>query len=287
MRELRELEASFPDLVTADSPQRSGSPGRRRTSSSRWSTTPPCCSLDNATSPTTSASSRRGSAEPFRAQRSATCVSRRSTVSAVALLYSGPLRPRRDAGRRPSTGEDITPNLRTIRSIPAGAAARRPGERRSPRSARRCSCRARVAKLNRALEDAGTPTFGEPEKRRRGRRAARRTRGDRRAGRSTCSSTHVSRRGTDNAFRVPTGPRSTRFRVAGFKPNPRAERCQPSTPVVVAASGWSGTATRSAYDADGVVVKVDALEHQRRLGSTTHHPRWAIAFKFADARPRP
>ncbi len=35
------------------------------------------------------------------------------------------------------------------------------------------------------------------------------------------------------------------------------------------------------YDTDGVVVKVDALEHQRRLGSTTHHPRWAIAFKFA------
>jgi DNA ligase (NAD+) len=35
------------------------------------------------------------------------------------------------------------------------------------------------------------------------------------------------------------------------------------------------------YDADGAVVKVDALEAQWRLGSTTHHPRWAIAFKFA------
>jgi DNA ligase (NAD+) len=35
------------------------------------------------------------------------------------------------------------------------------------------------------------------------------------------------------------------------------------------------------YDADGAVVKVDDLEHQRRLGATAHHPRWAIAYKFA------
>src|SRR5207247_246585 len=38
---------------------------------------------------------------------------------------------------------------------------------------------------------------------------------------------------------------------------------------------------RLEYDADGAVVKINDLEQQRRLGATAHHPRWAIAYKFA------
>src|SRR5438874_2712444 len=71
------------------------------------------------------------------------------------------------------------------------------------------------------------------------------------------------------------------MRAAGFRTNPRAVRAESIDAVMAACARLEADRDALGYDADGVVVKVDARELQRRLGSTTHHPRWAIAFKFA------
>jgi len=71
------------------------------------------------------------------------------------------------------------------------------------------------------------------------------------------------------------------LREAGFKTNPRAQRCATMDAVIDYCGRLESDRDALGYDADGAVVKVDALEQQWRLGSTTHHPRWAIAFKFA------
>jgi DNA ligase (NAD+) len=71
------------------------------------------------------------------------------------------------------------------------------------------------------------------------------------------------------------------LRQAGFKTNPRAERCATIDDVIAYCERLERARDGMGYDADGVVVKVDDIEQQRRLGSTQHHPRWAIAFKFA------
>jgi DNA ligase (NAD+) len=71
------------------------------------------------------------------------------------------------------------------------------------------------------------------------------------------------------------------LRASGLKTNQRAKRCADIDAVIDYCARLEADRDALGYDADGVVVKVDSLEQQRRLGATAHHPRWAIAFKFA------
>ena len=70
------------------------------------------------------------------------------------------------------------------------------------------------------------------------------------------------------------------LRESGLPTNPRSRRARPWTRSGRYCQRLEAERDRLGYDADGVVVKVDNLEQQRRLGATAHHPRWAIAYKF-------
>ena len=67
---------------------------------------------------------------------------------------------------------------------------------------------------------------------------------------------------------------------AGFKINPRSRRCADIQAVITTCAELERDRANLGYDADGVVIKVDSLDQQRPLGATTHHPRWAVAYKF-------
>jgi DNA ligase (NAD+) len=278
MRELRELEASFPDLVTADSPTQriAGTPTDIFKPVEHHAA---MLSLDNATSPDDlrEFEARIGRALPG-TTFSYVCEPKIDGLG-VALLYEQGRFVRGATRGDGRTGEDITPNLRTIRSIPQvlrrGALATAAvlevrGEVFMPR--------AEFAKLNRALEEAGTPTFANPRNAAAG--AVRQKDPAVTARRPLDMFLYHVSRADGHAFASHWDTLDA-LRVAGFKTNPRAERCQTLDAVVACCERLERDRDALDYDADGVVVKVDALEHQRRLGSTTHHPRWAIAFKFA------
>ena len=196
----------------------------------------------------------------------------------IALLYERGRFVRGATRGDGRVGEDVTANLRTIRSIPVtlrGRLAEAPelevrGEVYMPR--------AEFERLNRGLEEAGESVFANP------RNAA--------AGAVRQKDPRVTKQRPLDIFvyhlsqAEPLGFSShseaiQALRAAGFKTNPRTERAETLDAVSAYCARLEADRDRLGYDADGAVVKVDSLEQQRRLGSTAHHPRWAIAFKFA------
>lgn len=71
------------------------------------------------------------------------------------------------------------------------------------------------------------------------------------------------------------------LREHGFPTNPFAERLESVEEVVRRSLEWERRRTELDYEIDGIVIKVDSLEQQRRLGALHQRPRWARAFKWA------
>jgi DNA ligase (NAD+) len=276
-RELKALEAEFPELVTADSPTQrvAGTPiDAFRPVAHRAQ----MLSLDNATSPEELREFEARITRALPGQRFAYVGEPKIDGLGVALVYARGRFVRGATRGDGRVGEDITANVRTIRSVPMvlrGALAEVEdlevrGEVFMPR--------ADFERLNRGLEETGEPTFANP------RNAA--------AGAVRQKDPAITARRPLDAFlyHVSWSPGLTfathwealeALRAAGFRTNPRSRRCASIDEVVAACAALEAERDALGYDADGVVVKVDALDLQRRLGSTTHHPRWAIAFKFA------
>jgi DNA ligase (NAD+) len=276
VRELKSLEAEHPDLVTPDSPT-------QRVAGSPTSVFKPVehrvamLSLDNATTPD---DLREFEARIMRAMpgtRFAYVCEPKIDGLGIALVYERGRFVRGATRGDGRVGEEVTANLRTIKSLPM--VLRRPlaaatelevrGEVFIPR--------AEFAKWNRGLEEAGDPTFANP------RNAA--------AGAVRQKDPAITARRPLDAFLYHLSHAEgatfgthwetlTALRAAGFKTNPRAARAETIDDVIAYCERLERERDELGYDADGVVVKVDSLEQQRRLGATTHHPRWAIAFKF-------
>lgn len=66
----------------------------------------------------------------------------------------------------------------------------------------------------------------------------------------------------------------------GFKTNPHSQRCASLDEVLAFYEEWKTRRDTLDYDVDGIVIKVNSVEQQRQLGSTSKFPRWAISFKF-------
>ncbi len=274
--ELKELEAAHPELITPDSPtQRAGGAVAEGFASVQHRV--PMLSLDNAY---TADEIREFEARLRRALPGETfayvCEPKVDGLG-VALLYEKGRLVRGATRGDGRLGEDITQNLKTLRTIPLRL--RDPLADLDVLEVRGEVFMSHEAfeRLNRALEAEGEEPFANP------RNAA--------AGSVRQKDPSITARRPLDIFVYAVSdavPESFAthwdamhaLHKAGFKINPRSRRCADIEAVIAVCGELEADRARLGYDADGVVVKVDSLDQQRRLGSTTHHPRWAVAYKF-------
>ena len=175
-----------------------------------------------------------------------------------------------------TTGEDVTENLRTIRSLPLKL--RGGGVRRIDVRGEVYFRRSDFAALNARREAAGQPLFANPRNTAAG------------ALRQLDARLTAQRRLSFFAYAVgevdAAGFPATQFellaflRALGFAINPHVERVPTIEDVIAFTERWDGERDTLDYEIDGIVVKVDDLALQEKLGSAGKDPRWAIAYKF-------
>ena len=277
-RELQTLEASHPDLVTPDSPtQRVGAEPAEGFESVEH--TVPMLSLDNATSAEDLLEFEERLERLLPEQQWRYVIEPKIDGLGVSLLYERGVLVRGATRGDGRIGENITQNLRAIKSIPLrlrGPLAKVErlevrGEVYMPKQA--------FAKLNQQLEEEGHAPFANP------RNAA--------AGSLRLLDPRLSARRPLDIFLYnlgyaePAAPFMGHWEAmqglaeAGCKINPSSVPCDTIQDVIRACEALETQRHELDYDADGVVVKVNDFALQTEFGATAHHPRWAIAFKFA------
>ena len=174
-----------------------------------------------------------------------------------------------------SIGDDVTPNVRTIRTIPLKLKNDFP--RKAEIRGEAFLSRSNFARLNEELAEQELKIFANP------RNAASGTI------RQLDAAIVASRRLDFFPYDALSGNQkmfSTHWEVfkflekAGFHVNPNREKCEDIKAVIDFCSRMEEKRDALDYDIDGVVVKVNSTALQEEFGATTKAPRWAIAYKY-------
>jgi DNA ligase (NAD+) len=279
-RELLELEEQYPELITPDSPSQrvGGAPSDGFTSVEHRIA---MLSLDNAFNDEEIERWHRRLLRELDLEEGTDLplvCELKIDGNALALTYENGVLVRAATRGDGARGEEITPNVRTIQTVPLRLQLENPpdwvevrGEAFIPDDT--------FARINAERQANEEPLFANP--------------------RNACAGTLrqldskvVAARRLDffaYTLHLPDGTEAPAsqweslqwLKQAGFRVNPNARLCADLAAVQSFSSEWEQQRHGLLYATDGVVVKLDALELQQRAGFNAKAPRWAVAFKYA------
>lgn len=271
-QQLLELEERFPDLVLDHSPtQRVGD--EPLDAFEKVEHTVPMLSLGNAFDETELRDFDRRVRTGLHEDVAYICELKIDGL-AVSLTYENGKFVRGATRGDGRIGEDITSNLRTIRSVPLTIREKSKLEVRGEAFMPKTS----FIKLNEKREKAGESLFANP------RNAA--------AGSLRQLDPKIAAARNLDLFlfgygewevekEIHTHSERLQFlQELGFKINPEWKKCSSIDEVIEYVNYWTENRSQLPYEIDGIVIKVDDLRQQEQLGYTARSPRWAIAYKF-------
>ena len=281
MRELREIEAAHPELVTASSPtQRVGGyvgeqfapvVHERR-----------MYSLDNAMDLDELDEWMERTAEACGGALPPLCCELKIDGSSIALTYEDGVLVRAATRGDGTTGEDVTVNMRTVRDVPLrlrdeARTAIAPGVETLELRGEVYMPKKSFEALNAAAEEEGRAPFANP----RNAAAGSLRQKDPAVTKMRDLSTFMYAIADDAALEVEGQWELLQWlRKAGFHVNPDVRLCTTAEEVRGFCRECLDRRESLPYEIDGVVVKVNDFARQRAMGFTARAPRWAIAFKF-------
>ncbi|OGO11620.1 MAG: DNA ligase (NAD(+)) LigA, partial [Chloroflexi bacterium RBG_13_66_10] len=280
-KELREIEAAHPELLTPDSPTQrvAGEPGDRFVKVRHPA---PILSLGNAyTQDEVRAWWDRIVKLNDRVRHADFVVEPKLDGLTVVLHYTKGVFTLGATRGDGVTGEDVTANLRTVRSLPLRVPLEGKGAAPPPRLVVRGEAiifREAFDEMNRRLEKAGEKTYVNPRNTASG--SLRQLDPALTASRPISLLCYAI---VDGGGRLPSTQWETLqlLRDLGFPVAAEARRCQTLEEALEYASSWEARRDSLPFEADGMVIKLNDLGLARDLGVVGRDPRGAVAFKFA------
>jgi DNA ligase (NAD+) len=295
-KQLQSLEAAHPELVTPDSPtQRVGKDLVENAAQVPHLT--PMLSLDNsydAEDLTDFDESIKKLCKLDADTEIAYCVEPKYDGGTIALVYENDRLVRAATRGNGYVGDDITANIRTLRSVPLQAAFSQKGISKVELRGEALIRKDIFEKINQARQDAGDTVFANPRNAATG--GLRMKDPKEAAERGLEAFLYQMGYATDAAgnnvlanftthdesihlleslsFKTPLAKTGTSQHL------PATKTCRNIAEVIEFCQAWQDYRDEYPYELDGMVVKVNSLELQEKCGYTSHHPRWAIAFKF-------
>ncbi len=294
-KQLEALELAHPEVVEPDSPTQRVSPDLTEESAPVTHLTP-MLSLDNSYDADDlrdfDTSVRKLCALPPEAPV-VYAVEPKFDGGTIALVYSNDLLERAATRGNGEAGDEITPNMRTLRTIPLQAAFSSHGIQRAELRGEALIRKDVFEQINRRRQEQGEPLFANPRNAATG---GLRMKDPREAAERGLEAFvyqlgyAVDSAGNDQLPRLNSHHQAIDLlQSLGFKTPlstpvngdlPERRLCPGIEEVIAFCQAWQDARDRYPYEIDGMVIKVDDRDLQERCGFTSHHPRWAIAFKF-------